>query len=172
VKLLNEYEIPFHGLKEGIHNFDFDVSDRFFEYFDNPDYFGGSLKVKVVLFREPQLLTLNFSIAGHVCVICDRCLEEYKCPVTSDESIFMRFGEIYEELDNNIISIPRNEKRINVAQFIYELAVLNLPIKRIHPVDKDGNSECNPEMLKKIAEYNKTDKKQNDPRWDILREVF
>ena len=66
---MNEYEIPYYGLKDGIHKFDFDVSDRFFEYFDNPDYCGGSLKVELIILRETRLLTLNFSLAGSVRVI-------------------------------------------------------------------------------------------------------
>lgn len=172
MKLLSEYDIPYYGLKEGVHEFDFDVSAGFFEYFENPDFTGGELKIRLKLIRESQLITLIFSISGYISVICDRCLELYNYPVKSEESVFIRFGENYEELDNNIVIIPRNEKIINIAQFIYEFTVLNLPIKRVHPDNKDGNSECDPEMLKKIAGYSKNIEKHTDPRWDILKEVL
>lgn len=170
--LLNDYEIPFHGLKEGIHEYDFDVSPEFFQSFDNTDYTGGRLKVKVLLHKEPQLLILNFSISGYVRVICDLCLEEFDCPVTSNEVIYIKFGADYEELDNNIVIIPQDEIRINIAQFIFEFAILNLPVRKVHPLNKDGISLCNPEMLKKIAEYSNHNYEHSDPRWDILRNLL
>jgi uncharacterized protein len=172
VKFLDEYVIFFHGLKEGIHEYDFDVRPKFFEYYENPDYPGGSLKVKVFLHREPQILKLDFAISGHINVFCDRCLEIFDYPVASNEILFIKFGDNFEEIDDNVIILPREEKRINIAQYIYEFSILTLPYKRIHPENEDGISACNPDMLKKIEELSKNDKENSDPRWDDLKKII
>jgi uncharacterized metal-binding protein YceD (DUF177 family) len=172
VKALGEYDIQFSGLKEGIHEFDFDVQPGFFEYFDDPDYPGGSLKVKVILDRRLQLLTLHFTVEGSLKISCDRCLEEMDYPVSSNEVIFVRFGDHNEELDDNVIMIPREDHHINVARFIFEFAILNLPMKRIHPDNDQGLPGCNAEMLDKLAKYSSGKDKHSDPRWDILQKIF
>jgi uncharacterized protein len=171
VKFLDEYLISFHGSKEGIQEYFFDVSHEFFEYYENPDYPAGTLKVKVSLHRKPQILKLDISITGHIKVFCDRCLEIIDYPVTTNEMLLIKFGDDFEELNNNLIILPKEEKRINIAQYIYEFAILNLPIKRIHPDNEDGVSACNPDMLKKIEELSKNDIEKTDSRWDNLRKI-
>jgi len=149
VKVLDQYFVSFHGSKEGIHEFDFDVNPEFFEYFENPDFAGGKLKIKVILDRKPQILRFDFLITGHIKVICDRCLGIFDHPVESNDILFVKFGDDFEELDDNLIILPRDEKQINIAQYIYEFAILNLPFKRIHPENENEISACNLKMLKR-----------------------
>jgi len=172
VKFLDEYVISFQGSKEGIQEFDFDVSTEFFEYYENPDYPGGSLKVKVYLDRKPNLLKLDITITGHIKVYCDRCLELFDYPVKTNELLLVKFGDDFEEIEENLIIIPREEKHINIAQYIYEFTILNLPCKRIHPENEDGVSACDPGMLKKLEELSIKDKEKTDPRWDNLRKII
>ena len=172
MKVLDQYFVSFHGSKEGIHEFDFDVNPEFFEYFENPDFAGGKLKIKVILDRKPQILTLDFSITGYMQVFCDRCLEIFNYPVAIKEILFIKYGDHFEELDNNVIVIPREDKRINIAQYIYEFVILNMPVKKIHPDNTDGPSTCNPDMLQKLKDLSKNKKVNTDPRWDNLRKII
>lgn len=172
MKALGDYEIQFSGLKEGMHEFDFDVPPGFFEHFNNPDYPGGRLKVKIMLDRKPQMLTLNFSLEGFVRITCDRCLEKFDYPVSTQEMIFVKFGDRQEEINDQVIVIPREESRINVAQFIFEFAILNLPMQRIHPDDETGSSGCDAEMLSRLKKHSSGKIEQTDPRWDILQKIF
>ena len=171
MKLSDEYVISFHGSKEGIHEYDFEVRPEFFEHYDNPDYPGGNLRIKVLLDRKPQILSFEFFISGHIKVVCDRCLGVFDHPVESNDILFVKFGDDFEELDDNLIILPREEKQINIAQYIYEFAILNLPFKKIHPENEDGISACDPYMLKKIEELSKKNKQNSDPRWDNLRKI-
>ena len=171
MKLLDEYVISFHGSKEGIHEYEFEVRPEFFEYYENLDYPGGSLNVKVIFDRKPQVLKFDFYISGHIKVFCDRCLEIFDHPVETKDILFVKFGDDFEEPDDNLIILPRDEKQINIAQYVYEFAILNLPYKRIHPENEDGISACDPYMLKKIEELSKKDNEKSDPRWDNLRKI-
>jgi uncharacterized protein len=175
VNVLDEYEIPIHGLKDGIHNYRFDINHRFFEYFNNADLPGGNLAVVLILHKRSQFLELDFHLIGSLNLVCDRCLEVFGFEVDLKEKLFVRFGDKFEELDDNIIIFPREESRFNVAQYIYEFAVLNIPYKKVHPETMDVLSGCNPDMIKKLDELRVEEKKMSadnvDPRWDKLKNL-
>ena len=82
-----------------------------------------------------------------------------------------------EELSDDVITISRDEFQINVAQYLYEMVILGLPIKRVHPSDKNGNSQCDPEMIAKLGEYLvDSDISEEEPivdeRWNELRKII
>ena len=60
----------------------------------------------------------------------------------------------------------------NEKQHIYEYIQLALPIKRVHTDDSEGNSTCDPEMLKKLNEFIVEEENNTDPRWDELRKLI
>ncbi|MCF8379257.1 MAG: DUF177 domain-containing protein [Bacteroidales bacterium] len=171
--MLGDYTIPFFGLKEDIHTYDFEVDDTFFEFFDNPDLPGGSLKIALSLSRKQSFLELDFHFKGFLSLVCDRCLDNFKYPIDFKQKLFVRFGNENDEQSDNVIIIPRNETRLNVAQFIYEYAALNIPVKKVHPEDKNSKSLCNQEMIKKLKQHQGTAENEDDsdPRWQILKNL-
>lgn len=175
MKVTEEFEIPLSGLKEGIHNYGFEISTGFFEHFNNPDLPGGKLDLNVILHKRPQFLELDFQFTGSLSLVCDRCLDSFDYEVDFTEKLFVRYGDDYEELDDNIIVIPRDESRLNIAQFIYEFAALSIPFKKVHPENQNGTTGCDPEMIKKLNELKAEEKhftKENtDPRWDKLKNL-
>jgi hypothetical protein len=47
-------------------------------------------------------------------------------------------------------------------------------LRHIHPKNKNGKRECDPEMLKKLENYmhpESEDKTTTDPRWDALKKL-
>ena len=71
-----------------------------------------------------------------------------------------------------LIVIPREESRLNIAQYIYEFTALTLPVKKMHPMDANGNSGCNVEMIRKLNEHISNRKGDSDPRWDALKNLM
>ena len=175
MKVLDEYDIPIHGLKEGIQTFWFEIKTDFFEHFENPDLPGGNLNLNLTLHKRSQFLELDFNIKGSLNLICDRCLEVFDNKVEIENKLLVRFGNKFEELDDNIIVIPKEYSRFNIAQYIYEFAVLSVPYKKVHPDDEKGDSGCNPEMIKILNELRVEEKKITndniDPRWDKLKNL-
>ena len=172
MKVIDEYDIPIHGLKEGIHDFNFEAGKSFFDYFSNADLPGGDLKVDLSVNKKTQFLELDLHITGTLNLVCDRCLEEFLFEVDIEEKLFLRFGEVFEELDDNIIVIPRGESRFNIAQYIYEFAVLSIPYKKVHPDTEDDDYGCDPEMIKRLNELRVEEKNETyDPRWDKLKNL-
>jgi uncharacterized metal-binding protein YceD (DUF177 family) len=93
---------------------------------------------------------------GWAQVDCDRCLDPLKIEISSKEQIIVKFDDSISEDDrddSDVIFLPYSEDKINVAQYLYEFAHLNLPIRRIHQDDANGQSTCNAEMISKLEQY-------------------
>ena len=171
--MLGDYTIPFYGLKEDIHKYNFEADDLFFEFFDNPDLPGGELKIGMNLNRKASFLELDFHFKGFLRLICDRCLDHFEYPIDFEQKLFVRFGEEDEEQSDNVVVIPRDETRLNIAQFIYEYAALNIPVKKAHPEDENFKSTCNQEMIKKLEQHQGASDTEefSDPRWQALKNL-
>ena len=165
-----KYDVEFKGLKEGLHEFEFEVQDTFFEHFEQGLVNKGDIRIKVLLEKRSSFMKMFFSISGHVQLVCDRCLESYLQKMNSKYELFIKFGENDYE-DDEIIWVLPEEHKINLAQLIYEYIILSLPLRQVHPDNKDGVSGCNEEMLKMLKEHKlrEEEKKTTDPRWSALK---
>ncbi len=185
MKKLDQYSIAFKGLKEGEDLFEYELDDAFFSLFEASQIETGHLKASVKLKKSEQMLIFDFHLEGQVDSICDRCLDSVKLPVLYDGKLFVKFGETYDEPSEEIIVLPREENAINIARYLYEFIIISLPIRHLHPMDEDGHSECNQEMLEQLDRYliNRTDEvdpdemdpdENNDlidPRWGELKKL-
>jgi uncharacterized metal-binding protein YceD (DUF177 family) len=152
VKSNHQFVILFRGLSLGKHDFTFDVDNNFFNDFEESEINKGKVLVSVRLNKTANLLELDFNLSGNVVVTCDRCLDEFEMTVKYQTKLFVKFGEISEEEDDEIIILSHADGELDIKQYIYEYIHLSLPYKRVHP-DKQGQSTCNKEMLKKLNEY-------------------
>ena len=150
VSYLNSYTIPVKGLALGEHEVDYEVNEKFFKCFENSEIQKGAVNVLVHAKRSSSFIELDFEIEGDVMVTCDRCLEEYSQPVNFEGSLFVKFSSLIQEDEGDVIYVDPNEGELNLAQYIYESICLSLPYQKIHTLDEDGKSTCNPEMLERL----------------------
>ncbi len=164
---LDQFSINFINLSLGIHAFEFDLDEQFFEVYEEDEISKARVKVLVSLEKQERMLVLYFDIKGSVNVMCDRCLDQFEQPVTGEARLIVKFGDSYSEESDEVVVIPESDYKLNVSQYIYEFINLFLPIKRVHPNDEQGVSKCNPEFVNRLKgpeEYETT-----DPRWDVLK---
>tara|TARA_R110002167_G_scaffold124040_2_gene303272 strand:+ start:3673 stop:4212 length:540 start_codon:yes stop_codon:yes gene_type:complete len=176
MKPLKEFTIPFVGLKIGTHHYDFKIEKSFFDYFEYEDFNDTNIKVDVVLVKNSTLLELNFKISGTVNVNCDVTNEPFDQIVTNEFDLVVNFGDAYNDENIDILILPHGAYEINIQQYIYELIVLAVPIKRIHPGVEDGTLDSDIlEKLNKLSpklDDEKEDNKDIDPRWNILKKLL
>jgi uncharacterized metal-binding protein YceD (DUF177 family) len=174
-----EYIIPFVGLKLGKHRFEYQINNAFFEIFDYNEFQNSEVKVDVVLEKKSNLLEINFKHKGIVNVPCDLTSEDFDLPVKGKLKLIVRFGESFNNDNEELLILPFGEFEIDIAQYIYELIVLSIPLKRVHPGIKDGS--LNTEALSKLKELTIKEKKKEkeekeeeniDPRWDKLKQLL
>ena len=68
-----EFEIAFVGLKQGIHEYQYQIDDRFFEAYQQQDFRNCRANIKLALDKQNGFMLLKFEIGGAVEVTCDRC---------------------------------------------------------------------------------------------------
>lgn len=166
---LKAYDIAFAGLKDGRHTFDYHITNDFFKSHGLEEYNGADVNVEVTLDKRTTLMDLEFHGRGTVNVDCDVTSEPYDQPIDSEMNIVVKFGESLNDDEEDILVLPHGEHKVNVGQYIYEMLVLAVPYKRVHPGVEDGTLQS--EVLDKLDELS-IDKKNNeevDPRWDALK---
>ena len=71
MKVLKEFTIPFVGLKEGEHNFEFEIDNTFFQNFEFEEFNEANVKASLKLLKKSTLLELYFNADGLVNINCD-----------------------------------------------------------------------------------------------------
>jgi uncharacterized metal-binding protein YceD (DUF177 family) len=132
------------------------LDDTFFEIYMHPDVLGGNVTAEITLLAAQS--TLDISLKGTARVVCDRCLESFDTPITFDgmARICKARTIIDHDMhnsDDDTITMD-DEGFIDLSQYLYESICLSVPLQKLHPVDNEGNSKCNQQMLTKLRELN------------------
>jgi uncharacterized metal-binding protein YceD (DUF177 family) len=178
MKKLNEFLIPFIGLKLGKHQFEYQINKAFFESFDYDEFESADIKVSVVFDKKNTMLELNFKHKGTIHVPCDLTNEMFDFPIKGNLKVIVQFGEEYNDDNDELLILPHGEHEINIAQIIYEMIALSIPFRKVHPGVKDGtlDSEAlrklNELRVEEIKEDNKNTEDNIDPRWDKLKQLL
>ncbi len=169
-----EFTIPFSGLKQGKHEFDYVIENEFFESFEYTEFNSANIGLRVLMTKFSMMLELELVAEGMVNVDCDSSGEPYEQPISSNLELVVKFGDEYNDEDDEILTIPHGEHQVDIAQYIYEMLVLAVPQRRVHPGVLDGTLKS--EALTKLEELQPKDKKENkdntDPRWDALKDII
>ncbi|MBW7867800.1 MAG: DUF177 domain-containing protein [Brumimicrobium sp.] len=166
-----DFEIPFEGLKLGKHNYEFKITDTFFEELTYSIIEGADVDVAFTLEKKETMLIGEFSIKGIVRKTCDRCTDLMEFPIEIEHKLVYKFDNEMSD-DENLINIPSSDHSINIAGMIYELMTVAIPSRTIH---EEG--ECNEEMLSLLKKYVNSEEKDypnkgnTDPRWDALKNL-
>ncbi|ADY29098.1 YceD family protein [Cellulophaga lytica] len=171
---LKEYSIPFSGLKQGKHSFEYNIDNKFFESFEYNEFNDANIHVEVQLNKMSTMLELEMKAEGTVNVFCDVSSEAYDQPINSTLELVVKFGEEYNDENEEILIIPHGEHQVNISQYLYEMLVLAVPSKRIHPGVLDGTLRS--KAVDKLQELQPKEEKENkediDPRWDALKKLI
>lgn len=172
MKDLREYQIPFVGLKLGVHHFNFVLEEDFFRHFENSLVKQGQVFVDLEFDKKDRLIVLNFDVSGSIVTECDRCGQQFNLPIHGNHTMYVKIGDRREEdVDNEeVVWIGEGESVLDLSEMIYEFVHLSLPIRKTHPDTKEGLPGCDPEILKFLASEEQL-KHDKDPRWDILNNL-
>jgi uncharacterized metal-binding protein YceD (DUF177 family) len=103
--------------------------------------------------------------------------EDFDLPIKGKMNLIVRFGEAFNNDNEELLILPHGEFEIDVAQYIYEMIVLSVPLRRVHPGIKDGSLKTEAlTKLKQLAVKEKKEEKKEeeniDPRWDKLKQLL
>ena len=171
---LKEFSIPFSVLNQGKHRFEYTIKNTFLKSFGYDEFNEAKINIEVILNVMSTIMELEIVSRGVVNIDCDLTSESYDQNVNSSTELIVKFGDEYNDEDDGILIIPHRKNQINVAQYIYEMLVFAIPIKRVHPGVLDGTLES--VTLEKLEELRvketRENKEESDPRWDVLKKLI
>lgn len=173
MEVLKEFTLPFVGLKDGKHEFKFSIENTFFEHFEFNDFNEAHLEGRLILDKKPNFLELHFDVQGKVSLSCDVTTEWFDHDMNTQFDLIVKFGVPPENPSDEILILPEGSYQINVAQQFYEMIVLSLPLKRVHPGIEDGTLKS--DILNKLKALEPKEEKlngQEDPRWNKLKDLL
>ena len=166
----SKYKIEFAGLKIGNHQFNFNADKKFFDRFNFSDFNNVSVNIDIDLIKKSTILELTFALKCFVNVNCDLTNEPFDLQIKHEAPLVVKFGQDYNDEDDEILVLPHGEHKLYVDQYIFELIVLSLPPKRIHPGVEDGSLKS--EILDILEDLKpKENSSLADPRWDQLKKL-
>lgn len=175
VKNLKEFQIPYVGLKIGVHEFVYQIDDNFFKHFEESPVGACKANVKVEFEKKETLFILKFFIDGSVGVACDTCLEQFDKGIFGDFQCLVKFSDELAKGNNDddeIIYIQRDAPFIDIAHLVYEYIVLCLPMQILGCKEPGTDPRCNQEVIKRLKKTGETEiSKEVDPRWDKLNKL-
>jgi len=169
---MNAYKIKLGSITTGKNSFSFEIKDQFFEAFTLSDVEHAEIIATALLDKDGEKLALTLTIDGKINkLLCDICTEEISINITAEINVLIKITDEDLMSTDQILYIKNSDNSIDLKQLIFELIILNLPKKRQHPLNKQGEITCNQEMVDLIKRYTIKQKKSSDPRWDALKDL-
>ena len=158
-----EHTIPFSGLKDGTHDFDFVLGPAFFTATGVEEFLGGEAAVHVQLEKSSHLLVTQIHVDGHIDMLCDHCNAPMQQAINGDQRQIFKLSEENETDDDELVSINPNAHEINLTHYIFECISLHLPIRHVH-----APGQCDPEVEGALEKIQVHHEPVPDPRWAVL----
>ena len=182
------FKLPLKSLGVGTHEFEYHLDKQFFVNMESSDIHDADLNVALTVQYNGDIYNLDFHITGEVVLICDRCLDDLRFPIDATYHIVVKYGEDYNDDNDEVLEIPETDNTLNVAYMIKDTVELAIPMKHVHPLGKcnrqmsamlkkhratsgDDDAELENELIDEIDNIDAQSSAagNSDPRWDALR---
>ena len=156
------FEIAFVGLKPGIHEFNYEVDDKFFAEKGHPDFTNPPVtqarchaSIKLQLDKKSSFMLLKFEIGGKADVTCDRCGNPLAIDIWDEFNMLVKLVENPDEMneqeeDPDVYYISRTESHVDISNWIYEFVLLSFPLQKMCSEEEMGGPQCNLVVLEKL----------------------
>lgn len=172
MKKNTEFIIPYKGLEDGNHSFDFEITNKFFDFFETEhDFLDSHINVHVELMKDITMLIFIIKHKGTAKVNCHRCLAGILQNIEGNNKLIVKFGNDIENDNESIITLPQAEYEIDLSLYIYEYISLSLPRKFDCSTMNEKEKPCDEDILKKTASLQANNNAECDPRWEALKKL-
>ncbi|MCB0572290.1 MAG: DUF177 domain-containing protein [Phaeodactylibacter sp.] len=180
---LIQFSIPVKGLRNGIHQFDFQIDRSFFENFEQSPISDCNIQLHLEFDKRPDMYVLQFDFEGTVRAECDRCLAEIGLPIADSQRLLVKVSQEEETDEAEITYISPETVKLNVAQYIYEFICLAMPIIKVYDCGNQDPRPCNEDMLRYLSNGEQEEKavekseeeaeeeNRANPIWDELKKL-
>ncbi len=165
---MKHLSIPYKGLNDGKHELVFEVTDTFFDHYDNKVINNGHFAIKVEIDKRPRITETLWTIEGKTKVNCDRCLEKINLPIQGAYRLLIKLSE-EETSDDEVMYISPDASVIKISDLIYEYIVLSVPTIKVYDCEEENPQPCNLEVLDKLE--NRLSAESGSSLWEDLKGI-
>ncbi len=163
------YIIKTAGLPAGEHEFQFSLNEAFFKERDIEEINKAHLLVKVVLFKQNNVLSMHVEINGSIKQPCDKCLKDFDLPLSVTEQILVKQGNP-EASEDGIIYITEGETDVDISAQIFEFVLTSVPARKV-PCELVEGFACDEQVLSKLKQYEIKEQTEANPMWEQLNKI-
>ena len=172
-----EYEIAFVGLKPGLHHFEYEIDDAFFEEFQEQDFWNCKAQVKLTLDKSSStFMLLRFEIGGTTEVVCDRCNNNLPLQLFDEFTVTVKMVDNPEQMndqekDPDVYYISKGESHLNVKGWIYEFINLSIPMQKTFEYENMDGPYCNAAAHDLLNNMRLENEGKENPIWNDLKKL-
>ena len=100
-----EFEIAFVALKPGMHEFTFEVDDKFFADVESRDFSNCHAFIKLHLDKKTGFMLLKFEVGGKADVECDRCGNTLTMDLWDEFNMVVKMVDNPDEMNDSMASV-------------------------------------------------------------------
>lgn len=172
---LKEFNINFSGLSEGFHHWTHQINADFLAEFEAALVENATVEVKVQLEKRTHLLIFDFEMEGTIDTDCDTCGQPFSLAIQNQDRLMVKMvSETVESEEPDVIYLEFGNSHVHIAQYLYEMLMLAIPMRKIHPLDDNEQPTCDPNILKLLSNNSATSQEepeedQSHSVWDALK---
>lgn len=169
---LKDYRIAFKGLRNGLSQLSFEIDSTFFEHFEMSKIKEGQFGVNVEVDKQENMMVFEFDISGHYKTLCDRCTAPIEVALNGSDRVVVKFSEGDEADTEEVMYVNPKSTHLELADVIYELIHVNIPIKALRDCELEDYKYCDQEALDILDGVNNDDDDSDgNPLWEDLRNI-
>ena len=163
-----DFQLNIPSLKNGTHEFQFEINDAFFSHFEHSLVEKGTGKCLLSLKKSETMMVLNFEFDLSIELTCDRSLDLFDFPIAKEEKLIIKFGEESQEVNEDLVVLSYDEQILDLAPHILEFISLSIPMKKLHP---RFEGEESPDLIYQTEGEEEESGDEIDPRWAALKDL-
>ena len=139
MSISNKFILKFAGLKDGKHKFEYEADNSFFKKYNYREFNDANINFNVDFIKKSTVLELQIIGDGVVNINCTLSNEPFDYNLKTRFKLIVKFGEYHDDSNDELLILPQGSHSINLDQFLYEMVVLSMPIRNVHPGVEDGS---------------------------------
>lgn len=171
MSISNKFILKFAGLKDGKHKFEYEADNSFFKTYNYREFNDANINFNIDFIKKSTVLELQIIGDGIVNINCTLSNEPFDYNLKTRFKLIVKFGEYYDDSNDELLILPQGSHSINLDQFLYEMVVLSMPIRNVHPGVEDGSIKS--DVINRLKDFDINNEKSSnfDPRWDKLKKL-
>ena len=129
--MLDSYKIDLKNMRSDKVEYQFALTDAYFEAVQGPEVQKGHVDVNLRVKRTAGAYELTFCIDGIIQIPCDRCLELMDQKISTESVLKVKLGLEYVD-EGELRIIPEEDGILDVSWLMYEMIALEIPMKHVH----------------------------------------